>query len=339
MLKALVNEARLRLEIKTEGPLLIKTGYATVIGADMSPVITYRHGKKEVYIPGSSLKGIFRSHIEKVANSIHPQVACNPLSRPGDQKTENQGKNGEQLYRISCGSRLDDKQPSHEVYARSCPTCRLFGSTAFSSRIAIGDAYLSEENTGLETEIERRDGIAIDRLTGGVSGNAKFDMDVVAYGQIFLSDIHLRNFEIWQLGMLFVIIQDLEDQLIRIGSGRSRGQGKIKASIYNKPDKLHPGGVVLSTIRRSTASEPDNELWGLGHWLNEQAAIYGAEKNDLLRLEVPVTHEKHGVRNNRVFKGKALKSLKEQCIEAFIARMQEWSFPTEEGASAQRSQR
>ena len=79
--------------------------------------------------------------------------------------------------------------------------------------------------------IEHRDGIAIDRLTGGTGGGAKFDLEVVTEGTTFSTDIHLRNFEIWQLGMLFVIIQDMGDELIRIGSGRSRGLGKVKASI------------------------------------------------------------------------------------------------------------
>ena len=88
MLKALVNEARLRLNIITQGPLLIKTGYATLIGADMAPVQTYRNGQQEVYLPGSSLKGIFRSHLEKVINSIQPQVACNPLLRSHDRSEE-----------------------------------------------------------------------------------------------------------------------------------------------------------------------------------------------------------------------------------------------------------
>src|SRR5437660_5089921 len=88
MLKALVNEARLRLDITTQGPLLVKTGYATVIGADMAPVMTYHNGQQEVYIPGSSLKGVFRSHIEKVVNSIKPRVACNPLSDREDARDD-----------------------------------------------------------------------------------------------------------------------------------------------------------------------------------------------------------------------------------------------------------
>ena len=65
----------------------------------------------------------------------------------------------------------------------------------------------------------------------------------------FETDIHLRNFEIWQLGMLFVVLQDMEDELIRIGSGRSRGLGKVTARVSDKArNDGRPGGFVVSSM-------------------------------------------------------------------------------------------
>ena len=331
MLKALVNEAQLRLDITTRGPLLVKSGSATVIGADMAPVLTNRNGQLEVFLPGSTLKGIFRSHIEKVVNSIQSQIACNPLSRPNDRDM----RDDRHLYRVSCGTRFNEKTPLYEVYADSCPTCRLFGSTSFGSRIAVEDAYLPAGSVGHESLIEHRDGIAIDRLTGGTSGGAKFDLEAVTEGTTFTTTIHLRNYEIWQLGMLFVIIQDMEDELIRIGSGRSRGLGKVKATISEQKSGLYQGGVLLSTARTGKQTEPDNELWGLGHLLGDEAAIYGTSRNDSLALTSSEAHEKSGVRYTRTFKDEALESLKEKCIDVFVERMQTWVSAPE----PQRSQR
>src|SRR5579884_3307003 len=139
MLKNLVNDAIVRVHITTTGPLLIKSGQATVIGADMAPVQTYRHGHEEVYLPGSSLKGVFRSYIEKVVNSIQPRVACNPLSGHEDRKDDRH------LYRLSCGSFFTDKMPADKIYRESCPTCRLFGSTSYIGRLSVEDAYLPED--------------------------------------------------------------------------------------------------------------------------------------------------------------------------------------------------
>ncbi|MBV9228197.1 MAG: hypothetical protein JOZ18_02700, partial [Chloroflexi bacterium] len=155
------------------------------------------------------------------------------------------------------------------------------------------------------------------------------DQETVTAGTTFTTALHLRNFEIWQLGMLFIIVQDMEDSLIQIGSGRSRGLGKIKASISEQAEGSHPGGVVLSTMRTTTKrqTEPDKELWGLGRWLayeGEDEKTYDTRTNDLLELDPPIAHTRQSIRNIRVFKNEALTTLKEQCIEAFVTRMQEW---------------
>lgn len=323
MLKTLVNEAHLRLNITTTGPLLIKSGYATIIGADMTPVLTYRHGQQEVYLPGSSLKGAFRSHLEKVVNSIQPRVACDPLSKLGSSPASQD--DARKLFLPSCGEYLGGQaeMTPHLAYAQSCPTCRLFGSTSFIGRIAIDDAYLPEGTVGMNDLLEHRDGVAINRFTGGVDGPAKFDLNVVTANTTFQTSIHLRNFEIWQLGMLFVLLQDLEDGLMRIGSGRSRGLGKITAAINEQEEQNDEGGITLSTIRASREKEPDDEVWGLGRWLEDEET-YRTKRNDLLHLSQPFAHRPAGIRQKRVFKDEALQKLKEDSIESFVERMQNW---------------
>lgn len=313
MLKALVNEARLRLDITTTGPLLIKSGYATIIGADMTPVQTYRNGQKELYLPGSSLKGVFRSHLEKVINSMKAKVACNPLSRLSDAQEQ-------PLFGEFCGDHYGNFfKPT--VYARSCPTCRVFGSTAFIGRIAVEDAYLQKRSEDQKQFLERRDGVAIDRLTGGASSRAKFDLEAVTAGTTFTTTLSLRNFEIWQLGMILVLLQDMGDGLVRIGYGRSRGLGAVTAALHEQAEGTHPGGIVVSSLRQcEEKEEPDSELWGLGHWLAErkEPENYGTQANDMLTLSSEVPHTTQGIRTTRVFKGDSLSNLNTLSIDAFF---------------------
>lgn len=326
MLKALVNEAHLRLDITTTGPLLVKTGYATVIGADMAPVETYRNGHKEVFLPGSSLKGVFRSHIEKIVNSIQAQVACNPFEKSDDD-----------LYRAFCGSQpgMSAKTPGPDVYRNSCPTCRLFGSTQSAGRLAIQDAYLIDDGKTLR-RIEHRDNVGIDRLTGGAKPGAKFDLEAVTAGTTFSTMIHLRNFEIWQLGMLFVIIKDLEDELMYIGSGRSRGLGKITAQISERAERAHQGGVVLSTIRTGlTEPEAVHEIWGLGRWLPEnERELYGTKRNDTVKLPSSLSYSQDGIRNLLALRGDMLRAFRKDCIDHFITSMREWQHASSESSHA-----
>lgn len=329
MLKKLMNEAYFTLRITTTGPLLIKSGHATVSGPDMTPVLTFRNGQQEVFLPGSSLKGVFRSHIERIVCSLQPRVVCYPFS--GSEQHEADLSQRQQDYRDSCGANFTElvkrsdtvrkmlEERTDLVYADSCPACRLFGSTSFIGRVAISDAYLASPAIK-----EQRDGVGIDRLTGGASHGAKFELEVVSTGVVFETDIHLRNFEIWQLGMLFVVLQDMEDELIRIGSGRSRGLGKVKAEIHDKGNNGRPGGVVTSIIRES--NEPDEQLWGLGRWLNDGS--YGTQTNDLLELAQSGERSTRGIRRERVFKGVALTALREAAIDTFVERMQKWPEPT-----------
>jgi CRISPR-associated RAMP protein (TIGR02581 family) len=321
VLKAYVNDAIMRLRITTTGPLLIQTGAATVFGADMSPVITYRHGQPQLYFPGSSLKGVFRSHLEKIVNGLQPRVACNPV-----QTKAHEGPHP--LYRRACGQVLEDMKkdggkkkdlPATQIYDISCPTCRLFGSTSCIGRLSIGDAYLEEDTRPQDQLMEHRDRIAIDRLTGGVSGNAKFDMEVVTEGVSFLTTLSLRNFEIWQLGMLFVLVQDLQDELIALGSGRSRGLGRIKGEI------VETDGLVLSSPRQKQG-EPANEIWGLGRWLQYQGegGKYGTQEDDRLKLNEPLPPRLSGVRQVRSLNHEQRKRLSSTCIDIFIQRIQDW---------------
>ena len=325
MLKKLVNEAFCTLRITTTGPLLVKSGHASISGPDMTPVLTWRNGKQEVFLPGSSLKGVFRSHLEKIVCSLKPHVVCYPFEGNEDKQADlNQQQRD---YRDSCGGMFNQfakrseenrrflEERTDRVYAASCPTCRLFGSTGFIGRVAISDAYLASNEIK-----EQRDGVGIDRLTGGASYGAKFELEVVSTGVAFETDIHLRNFEIWQVGMLFVVLQDMEDELVRIGSGRSRGLGKVTATIKEQGSDARPGGLVTNTIRQS--QEPEEQLWGLGRWLRDGS--YGTWEDDYLDLERPVERNDRGIRSRRVFRGEALNALRNAAIDQFVERMRAW---------------
>jgi len=330
MLKQLKNEAFCTLRITTTGPLLIKSGYASVSGPDMTPVLTWHEKGHEVFMPGSSLKGVFRSHLEKIACSLKPRVVCYPFEGTEAKQADLEQRRSD--YRDSCGGMFTQigkrsnearkwlEEVSDLVYAASCPTCRLFGSTGFIGRIAISDAYLASKEVK-----ERRDGIGIDRLTGGASHGAKFELEVVSSGVSFETNIHLRNFEIWQLGMLFAVLQDMEDELIRVGSGRSRGLGQVKAEISDRSTGGLPGGFVVSTLR-DTEESPE-QLWGLGRWLNDGS--YGTWQDDYLDLKPPVEKTPRGIRALRVFGGDDLVGLREAAISQFVKRIKAWSIEPE----------
>lgn len=303
MLKKLVNEAKFSLTITTTGPVLIRSGQATLTGPDMAPVLTYRNGQREVFFPGTSLKGVVRSHLEKVSRTLNEKAICNPFDK------------------TFCGEKLQERKrrefknnplPNDLAYRESCPICRLFGSTFYTGRISISDAYLTEPNRPLPTEL--RDGVGIDRLTGGAAHGAKFDLEAVSSDVAFETQVYLRNFEVWQLGMLLLAVKDMADGLIRLGSGTSRGFGNIAGTVSK---------VTVNHLGRQGA-RPDAEIWGLGQYVTGTDGNYGVVDNDRLTLSEAPPVKRVGIRQQQIFEDDQLDALQEQVMGVFVERLEAW---------------
>jgi len=311
MLKRLVNEARFTLTITTTGPVLVMSGHATQSGPDMTPVLTHRDGDWQVYLPGSSLKGVIRSHLEKIGRTLRPDplVVCNPFHK----HPEADAFCGDKFQR-----RKDNDQTmnSEIAYRDSCPICRLFGSTEFIGRVSINDAYLKGEYRNNPTE--SRDGVGIDRLTGGSYGGALFELEVVSSDVAFETEVYLRNFETWQLGMLLLVVQDLEDGLIRVGSGTSRGLGSVTGSV------AEIGINYLGLMN----GKPAEEVWGLGKLQSEEEQeAYRTWPDDVLAVDPPPSEERRGIRLRATFRDDSLDALRQQAVNAFVERLQGWEIP------------
>lgn len=277
MLKRMINHAVIDITIEPIDPMLIKSGQATVSGVDMTFVRTYRHGgDAEPFIPGSSLKGVIRSYAEKICRSLReqPVPVCLPYLKPGKEQ------NGEE-NQASCGLRITEHLNAHDlksiptpdVYRLSCPACRMFGSHYFIGRLATSDGYLTDtfRKSG-KAIFENRDGVAIDRLTGGPVGSAKYDLEVLTRAE-FGTRIEIRNFERWQLGLLSLVLRDMADGYIRIGMGKSRGLGRFRADV--KKFTIHSFGGSMTHLQGLTSrcSAEENESYGFFQETSENPAM------------------------------------------------------------------
>jgi len=223
-----LNSARLLLELKPRGPLLVKTGIETPdpsrIGLEFVRTRHAKHGET-VYLPGSSLKGVLRSHGERALRGLLLR-ACNPFD--SSSACRQRRKKDPETERL---------EPPAEVFARQCPICRTFGSLQLQGRCNITDAYpwnpratdAEQEATRAETNLtEPRTQVGIDRLTGGSKKGALFELEVVTGGG-FWAEIQLADFELWQLALLLACIDDLDRGHAAVGFGKSRGLGQVSA--------------------------------------------------------------------------------------------------------------
>ena len=81
MLRRFINECRFELRIEAVEPLLIKSGTSVLTGPDMAFVRTNRGGVLQPFIPGSSLKGVLRSHGERIARSMKDGLVCDVFDK------------------------------------------------------------------------------------------------------------------------------------------------------------------------------------------------------------------------------------------------------------------
>ena len=224
MLRKWLCQAEVKITIEPVDPILIKSGYATIDGADMVPVSTFKEGERVYYLPGSSLKGALRSHLERIARTLQPGRVCIPYYDPDPRRSITPPVPAE-AYSHGCGFRSGANDATSVAYADSCAVCRMFGSLKFGGRFSISDAYPSEN---LKPEL--RNGVGINRFTGGTVPGVLFDLQVLVGGK-FKANLRLTNFELWQLAALNLLLIDMKDEIIMIGSGRSRGLGRVRIII------------------------------------------------------------------------------------------------------------
>lgn len=224
------------------GALVLDTGVRigagtedSIIGADISVV---RDAWGRPIIPGSSLKGILRAEVERLARTIAPRApkdaeghllvwAClNPLDiQKGLCVTK---KDKEELARDARRSDglVDENKFTKSVAQKSCPVCRLFGSPWLAGKLRVRDLPIDERTWAGRVEV--RDGVGIRRDTHTAAKNVLYSYEAVPAGARFNCQILIENANDVELGLAMLGLRELQRGRLTIGGGNSRGLGKVR---------------------------------------------------------------------------------------------------------------
>lgn len=209
MFRKLFSEAYIEFMIKTESPLFIKYQNDVIdpTAEDATYIHINRNNKRIPILPGTSMKGVFRSYAERILPN-----SCNILSYScAQQINTSQNKN-------------KDKKPLtvYDIYHKLCPTCKLFGSTLLKSRILFDDSIANENFI-----INVRSSTPIDRISGAAKQKGLNNFEYVEYAE-FPCKIKLINFFNWQVHLLIKILDDINDGFVTFGGLTSKGFGRMK---------------------------------------------------------------------------------------------------------------
>lgn len=245
MHKATFLEGQLKLTIRPDGPILIKAGESGGADPTLPDMEFVRTANDQVFIPGSSLKGVIRAQAERICRSLDSAeqqqrrqqarkelaadeplipLADNPLGRSKEYRglSDMEYSSGDYVESLR-GALKEHPEPTAVVYRRSSFVSQIFGHTSLAGRVRFADAY------GENVTLEERNGVAIDRIYGSVAVGP-FNYETAVAGH-FPTRITFKNLTLAQLGLLGLALRDLAEGRIGIGFGKSRGLGRVQVTL------------------------------------------------------------------------------------------------------------
>lgn len=199
------------------------------------PVIKDAQGMP--FIPGSSLRGALRSHIERIVRTLQPEVgegrgACNPLDEKNWCVTKDRLDAWDERWREDRDkadpdrkSEMERERDAHRatwIFEQTCCICRVFGSPWLASRVRLSDLFCVHT-----VHPETRDGVAIDREKETVKERGKFDFETVPVDSLFSLEILADNLDEQERGLLWLGIEELKRGQILVGGFKGRGLGRV----------------------------------------------------------------------------------------------------------------
>jgi len=228
--------------IVPETALRIGVGRAAAVAGTELPVIRDAHDCP--FIPGSSLKGALRSHVEALVRGMATNgadwrcLACDPTGNEAGQCLSPQ-----RMQTLKERYEKDDAGLARAVAAESCLVCQTFGSPWLASPVRVRDLPVVDDEWFGQFQV--RDGVAIDRDKGTVAVGP-YDYEVVPAGTRFELHIVAENLKPWQRGLLWLGLRALGRGDVALGGFTSRGLGWVR--LEQPQVRLVEGAQALLTL-------------------------------------------------------------------------------------------
>lgn len=239
---------QLLLGIPSSQDLLIASGQG--LDYEMEPQrVRAADGSLRWRIPGSSLRGLFRAWMTRLAAREKLPVADSAtrwkdeLQLSGDEL--GWGFNSQKdRERIQEDLLNNPKALNDHV---TCPIMRLFGSCFAKGRIHFSDALsepLPNDDASPRPNEQARMHVAVDRITGGANEGFLFDNTVITSGPSFSCTITIRHPQEREVRWLAATLRALHLGIIRAGSSKACG----RLALLAQPAASGPFSSILASI-------------------------------------------------------------------------------------------
>lgn len=208
-------------------------------------------GRLQWRLPGSSLRGVFRAWMHRLAAREGKLVddPARPRSDTLPAHRERPASGADLLWgRASAQQRAQIQDalagdPSRLAELVPCPLMRLFGSGYSKGRIHISDA-IAEAKDGEQARMH----VAVDRITGGANEGFLFSNTVLADPRLrFAVTIRIEDPTADEARWLAATLRALDLGLIRVGSSKAAG----RLALAEPPQACGPHHALFTALRPS----------------------------------------------------------------------------------------
>lgn len=280
---------RLKMKIhwKPVGPLMVKAGFDG-IAADMLPLVSGCNGGVSLVLPGSSIKGAFRSQAERIVRTIRGDTEPSWLKSDSRQKFLDAVEM--ELVNELFGQRAQNEMEEQGINAKNDPPQLRPGLGALSIMDCFGKRSISldhwqaiqaaEDDKGLRNAMDNPNikhwsqayHVAIDRWLGSALDGALFS--VLEPHDTEWEPLHLEinlqrlpdKLQLSCLALMLLVVRDLANDRIPLGFSTHRGMGsvsveKIEIMGIEMPDSLKDlSKLTLHEGRLSGSTDLLNKL-------------------------------------------------------------------------------
>jgi CRISPR/Cas system CSM-associated protein Csm3 (group 7 of RAMP superfamily) len=248
------GELVIKLSLSMESPWLIRdprqrerSEHSKVLAEHEKPkdAIAIQDESGTAFVPAKSLRGALRARAEVILRTLGLACADHPA----------------EIEAVSTkGSSAAD---AVQKVATLDLAARLFGLSGWRAPLHVTRFVANGHPTKHEQEF-----VAIDRFTGGAAGGAKFNAELAGIANLTGTlTVDMRRLgrvdtELASIGLLALVLRDLAEGDIPIGSGSAKGQGVCTAdvSITGSPDwrtdpKVVKGLAALRALPHAGESE------------------------------------------------------------------------------------
>ncbi len=221
------QQFHMRATFALQGSLLIRSGEGQDdIGPDMIHLHAHQpEGGKKPILSGTSLAGALRARAQRIVNTI------------------NNGNHASQLITLLFGGEYQDNGQK-----------RLR-----ASRLTVKETVITNGRSDL---VQNR--VSIDRFTGGARDTALFNQQpLFAKDETIVTvDLHLRNPEKHDIGLLLLLLKDLWTEDLPLGGESSVGRGRLQG---RRAELTYQNGVKQEWVLTTTAVSPNKLTFATGN--------------------------------------------------------------------------